>query len=454
MFLLLLLVPLVLTALMPRRWLGPWFATLVLGFTLCWLDFSRVNARAADMFGMGFLMLMLSAVLAVGGVRWAIAAISRKVPAPAADLHVVHLYYAALGGPVAAALLLAAALHVVDRLWLGALALHVGAGAVAAGWWWAIPRVWRPPAVPHHVQARTMFRITGLAAMAVAVVWSMASSQRTLDAAQQQAQGRPYCLLSSSPHGMQPVGSRLDLSGFAARAGRGSNRHARMAVGPVDQPQWRYWSYRQSAWQADALPGVLTCQPVPDFAQSLPWWAPEPTRTDAMRFWMAGVAWSVPWVHLPTTYGDMPAFQYVPAPGISPSQAGWVRVNVRPCGRGPIHPWYLAPGAGDQLRILRSAQGLEQQELVTSRRAMPHVQWVGRDAAGEVTAWMQCHAASGTCHHAFKRDGIVVDFTHPETALPAWQRLEEEYWAQLRGFAPDGLPVCSRTLATTTVPAD
>ena len=221
MFLLLLLLPLVLTALMPKRWLGPWFATLVFGLTLCWLDFSRVNARAADMFGMGFLMLMFSAVLVVGGVRWALTAIFRKAPDPVTDLHAVHLYYAALGGPFLAAVLLVATLQVADVLGAGALALHLGAVAAGVAWWWALPRVWRLPAAPRRVQVRSVFRVAGLVYMAGAVAWSLASSQSKLEAAQQAAQGQPYCLLSASPHGLQPVVSRLDLTGFAARVGRG-----------------------------------------------------------------------------------------------------------------------------------------------------------------------------------------------------------------------------------------
>ncbi|WP_138515323.1 YihY/virulence factor BrkB family protein [Rhodoferax bucti] len=453
MVLLLLLLPLVLTALIPRRWLGPWFATLLLGFALCWLDFSRVNARAGDMLGMGFLMLMLSAVLAVGAVRWALTAIFRKTPEPVADLHAVHLYYVALGGPVVAAALLVATLQVVDVWWPGALALHLGAVVAGVGWWFAIPKVWPAvwplSAVPYRVQARTVFRMAGLVAIVGAIAWSLASSYSKADAAQQAAQGQPYCLLSGSPHGMQPVLSRLDLSGFAARASRGGDRHARMVAGTVEQPVWRYWSYRQSAWQQDPLPGVLTCPLVPNRASALPWWAPAPVGGDPMRFWMAGVAWSIPRAHLPTTDCAMPAFQYLPASanGLSPSRAALARVHVRPCGRGPIHPWYLAPSPGDQVRTLHQAYGLEQQEIVTSRRAVPHVQWILRDAAGEVTAWMQCHAASGSCHHAFKREGIAVEFTHPEAALPAWQQLEDEQWAQLRSFAPDGLPACNRTTA-------
>lgn len=224
MVLLLLLVPLVLTALMPRRWLGPWFATLLLGFALCWLDFSRVNARAGDMLGMGFLMLMLSALLAVGAVRWALTAIFRRTPVPVADRHAVHLYYAALGGPVVATVLLGAALQVVDAWWPDALALHLGAVVVGVGWWFAMPKVWPPvwplSTVPYRMQARTVFRMAGLVAIVSAIAWSLASSSTKVDAAQQAAQGQPYCLLSASPHGMQPVVSRLDLSGFAARAGR------------------------------------------------------------------------------------------------------------------------------------------------------------------------------------------------------------------------------------------
>lgn len=394
MVLLLLLVPLVLTALMPRRWLGPWFATLLLGLALCWLDFSRVNARAGDMLGMGVLMLMLSAVLAVGAVRWALTAIFRKTPEPVADRHAVHLYYAALGGPVVATVLLGAALQVVDAWWPDALALHLGAVVVGVGWWFAISKVWLQAwplsTVPYRVQARTVFRMAGLVTIVSAIAWSLASSSTKVDAAQQAAQGQPYCLLSASPHGMQPVVSRLDLSGFAARAGRGGDRHARMVTGTVEQPVWRYWSYRQSAWQQDPLPGVLTCPLLPDRARALHWWA----GGDSMRFWMAGVVWNIPWAH--------------------------------------------APGQGDQVRRLSRAYGLEQEEIVTSRRAVPHVQWILRDAAGDVSAWMQCHAASGSCHHAFRREGIAVEFTHPEAALPAWRQLEDEQWAQLRGFAPAG----------------
>lgn len=449
MFLLLLLLPLVFTALMPRRWLFPWFSTLLLGFGLCWWDFSRSRGGAGDLFGLGFLMLMFLAVLAVGAVRVALARWRRKSSATDGDSHGVRLYVAGLSGLVFAAALTFGCLQLVDLVWPYALALHLGVVTAGGLVWLLTPRLWPWPPTGHRMQVHTAFRGAGVLYVVGALAWSLVSVPTKIQSAQQAAQGQPYCLQSATPRGLQAVANRLDLSGFAAWAGRGGERHARMALGSGVQTDWRYWSYRDAAWEPDSLQGVLTCQPVVDQAKALPWWAPASARGDAMRFRMAGVSWSVPWSLLPTTYGEMPSFQYLPrsAKGMSSTAMSMARVNVRLCVSGRIHPWFLAPGPGDQLRTLQQAHGLVQEEIVTVQRAIPHVQWVARDAAGRVTSWMQCHAGSSTCHHAFKRDGIVLEFMHPESALPSWQQLEQEQWAQLRGFAPEGLPACGQSAA-------
>jgi hypothetical protein len=449
MFLLILLLPLVFTALMPRRWLSPWFATLMLGFGLCWLDLGRVNGGAADMFGMAFLVMLLLAVLAVGAGRVLFARVFRKAPAPEgnadAESHGVNLYFAGLAGAVIGAVLLFATLKLADAVWPSALALHLGVVAVGVLGWFLIPRVWPWPWTDHRVQVQTVFRWAVALCCAGALAWSLVSAHTKILAAQLSAQGQPYCLQSATPRGLQPVLSRLDLTGFAAWAGRGSERHARMALGSGAQTEWRHWSYRKADWDQESSQGVLTCQPAANQAQALPWWAPAPERGDSLRFWMAGVPWSVPWARQPTTYGDMPSFQYLPpsVEGMSTSEAALSRVNVRLCSTGPIHGWYLASGPGDQVRTLHKAYGLEEQEIVTHRRSEPHIQWLQRNAAGEVTSWAQCHAAGDQCHHAFRREGVTVEFTYPRAELPDWQRLEEAQWTLLRSFAPQGLPVCA-----------
>lgn len=454
MFLLILILPLVFTALMPRRWLSPWFATLMLGFGLCWLDFSRARGGFGDLLGMGILILVLLASLAVGGGRALFAMNFRKATEPEADAnaesHGVRLYFAGLAGLVVAAVLVPIALQLADAVWPNTVALHLSVVTVGVLVWLLLPRVGLWPRTDHRVQVQTVFRWAVVLCCVAALGWSLMSAQTKIHAAQQLAQGRPYCLQASTPRGLQPVISRLDLSGFAAWAGRGSERHARMALGSGVQTEWKHWSYRKADWDQESSQGVLTCQPVANQAQALSWWAPTPARGDTMRFWMAGVPWSIPWSHQPTTYGQMPSFQYQPhaSEGLPASESVFFQVNVRPCAGGPIHVWYLAPGPGDQVRTLRQAYGLEQQEIVSSRRPMPHVQWLKRDVAGQVISWAQCHEAGDRCHHAFKRQGVIVEFTYTRAELPDWQRLEEAQWVRLGSLAPEGLPLCAAPSAT------
>jgi hypothetical protein len=198
MFLWILLLPLVFTALMPRRWLSLWFATLLLGFGLCWLDFGRVNGGAADMFGMAFLVMLLLAVMAVGAGRVLLARVFRKVPAPEANTdvppHGVNLYFAGLSGVVIAAVLLFATLKLADAVWPSALALHFSVAAAGGVVWLLIPRVWPWPPTDHRVQVQTVFRWAVALCCAGALAWSLVSAHTKILAAQLSAQGQPYCL--------------------------------------------------------------------------------------------------------------------------------------------------------------------------------------------------------------------------------------------------------------------
>ncbi len=256
---------------MPRRWLMPWFLTLLLGFVLCWVDFSRVQAGAANVFGLAIVFMFLLAVVAVGVVRVVLTKLLRKTPVPVADSHGVNLYLASLAGMVMAAVLTVVTLSLVDKVLSSALALHAGVLVAGGLWWWLTPRLWPWPRTAHRLQAQSVFRVAGVACCAAAVAWSLMAAQTKIQSARALAQGQPYCLQASTPRGLQSVVSRLDMSGFAARAGRGGERHARMALGSGAQLAWWYWSYRGGAWEHDPLQGVLNCQPVQNSAEPLPW---------------------------------------------------------------------------------------------------------------------------------------------------------------------------------------
>lgn len=138
-----------------------------------------------------------------------------------------------------------------------------------------------------------------LAVVGVAIVWPFAQIGLIAAQAQYFANGRPYCIETSGNRSLlyKPVGSLLELNGFALRApfvntgnpigsGSGShgaiqsNFHALLVVDTGSIPERRNWSYwnlhfdQLTPQQAkDNLLYEVDCQPKVDFVFELPLFA-------------------------------------------------------------------------------------------------------------------------------------------------------------------------------------
>jgi hypothetical protein len=132
-------------------------------------------------------------------------------------------------------------------------------------------------------RTKIVFAVTG-----VALVWPFAQIGLIAAQAQYYANGRPYCMDTSSGRGRyRPVRSLLELNGFSLQApfvnGGGSmgfarlTFHAVLAIDTGRAQEWRNWSYwhqhfdRLTPEQARVTALYDTaCQPQLDFILKLP----------------------------------------------------------------------------------------------------------------------------------------------------------------------------------------
>lgn len=435
-----LLLPLLLAALTPRHWVGALVATLAVGWLLVCIDFSSVYGGAADIMAMGVLGLMLSVMLAILALRY-LFFWSRK-PAPVvsdAQRRVVGGYLRTLFGAVAGVFVTFVLVRLSNAWWGTAWLTHVLVLCLA------LACLWVPISVARWATA---------VATLVCLGWSLQSGYRVVQAAEVAAGGQAYCLQAASGEGLRPVTAWMDLTGFAMQANRGAERHAQMATGSVQAPVWRYWSYRKAAFETENRGGVLTCDLRKQYTVALPWLAPasgSPTRLgqrDA-EFWLAGGHWRIPYAFLGSA-SDKPATLefYAQSKNFGPPQGDMARsgaqswgqiaqnVNVSLCTPQKIHVWYQPEDARHQVRTLQVAHGLEQQEVLIDANHVPRVQWLEKDAGGTAPrTWIACDGPDASCHHAFVRDGMRIQFMHAAADLPHWKVMQDALWQRFQSFA-------------------
>lgn len=448
-------IPVLLSVLVPRQWVGALVATLAAVWVILCIDFSRVHGGPGDMLGMALLSMLAMLVLGVLWLRHVLAWSNSPADSPGPSQRWARAYMVGLFALVCAVLLTALVVQLFNGWFQSAWLTHLVVAFAAIFWWMLPPIVWRAASM----QAEGSFHLAqvvrwvGAVAMALALAWSVQSGQRVAQVAQASAGGQAYCLLSATEQGLQPVTGLLDLSGFSMQAGRGAVRHAQMATGSVQSPVWRYWSYRKAAFESDFMGGVLTCAPQTDYAAKLPWLAADDTLRASVHgrdtvFWLAGGQWRIPsaYVGRGSTYPDRVHF-YAHGKDFGPPQEPLVRsgpqpwslieltVNVTLCAPEKIHNWYQSGNAHNQVRTLSTAYGLDQQEVVTTANQVPRIQYLEKDANGTPTTWIACDGPNAGCRHAYVRDGMRVEFMHPIADLPSWKHLQDALWQRVQSFA-------------------
>jgi hypothetical protein len=448
-------IPVLLSVLVPRQWVGALVATLAAVWVILFIDLGRVHAGPADMFGMALVVLLTMLVLGIVGLRYVFAWRTRPADLPGLSQRWARAYVVGLFALVCAVLLTALVVQLFNGWFQSAWLTHLAVAVTAIAWWVLSLIVWRGASMQAagSLHLAQVVRWVGAVAMVLALAWSMQSVQRVVQVAQASAGGQAYCLLSATEQGLQPVTGLLDLSGFAMQAGRGAMRHAQMATGSVQSPQWRYWSYREAAFESDFMGGVLTCEPQTDYAAKLAWFAADDTLRASVHgrdtaFWLAGGHWEIPYGYLGrgSAYPDRVHF-YAHGNDFAPPQAPLARsgpqtwsqiaahVDVTMCAPEKIHDWYQPGNTFNQVRTLSTAYGLDKQEVVSTANQVPRIQYVEKDAHGGPVTWLACDGPDANCTHAFVRDGMRVKFMHRFTELPQWRQLQDALWQRIQSFA-------------------
>jgi hypothetical protein len=454
LLLVLLALPLALTLIVPRAWLPPYVLAITGGCLLLWADEARQCASCGGV-GAGLGMAMFMALCVGFGVaiclRLGYAAL-RPSKAPAAagmsalSASTTWAMLAVAGAGLATALMITATSAVFDS----GLATHVAVALLAVGWFF-LSGPW--------TSAPVAVKYAGVLTIAVAFVWSLAMAPRVVEAAALAAKGEPYCIQVAGPSGLRPARGKFDLTGFMMRAGHASARHANLAVGVSRSPKWMYWSYGRGAFEPELMGGVLRCELLSAGEQTLGWVGSATAQVQGTAFWLAGGRWKIP-AEFRGEGSDRPAalqfyaegrtFEPLARPPQGAATADWDvirrQVKVSLCAPEALHAWHVVRSdVNFQLETTGIEHGLERQ-VVTSRGARdPRIQFVGRDGSGDASTWIRCDGPE--CRHAFKREGIVVEFMHPASELAAWPAVEDAAWRRIRSFAlewPRGTaPSCS-----------
>ncbi|WP_411882250.1 hypothetical protein [Polaromonas sp. YR568] len=454
--LLLLLFPVLLFALpwvIPRRWL-PACGLTVLYAAIC-LVIDETRSQCAGCGGFGAALGWALFVLACGGfffsfvARLAVLFFSKKgevAPGPTAFSSDTTTALAALGLACVAVWQTV----VITRYWFDhGLWIH-GALAVLALGWVALGRLYREERGKHGLR---IFSGAGAVTTVCALAWSLQMPAKAIAAAEEAAGGKPYCLLTSGRKGLRPVRDRLDLSGFVMQDGPVSPRHATLAIGESREPVWRYWSYRRAAFEPEFLGGVLTCELRDNAAKDLGW-VQAKVQPPESRFWLAGGQWRIPAEYRGGARDRPPAvtfhaqgkdFQPLPASTQKPAVMDLIqsRVSVTLCDLRMLHVWQAETDANHKVEPAGMEAGLEKQSVESRGSSRKELQYAGRDETGRISTWLMCHQGGGTCRHAFRREGVVVEFQHSRNQFAQWKETQDAAWKRVKSFAvtwPDAMP--------------
>jgi hypothetical protein len=447
--LLLLLLPVLLFALpwaLPRRWLPA--CGLAFFYIAVYLVIDETRAQCAGCGGVGAAMGRAFFVLACAGfffsfiVRLAVLIFSEKgktVPGPS-------VFSAGATAALAAVGLACVAVWqtvVITRYWFDDGHWVHGIVAVLAFGWVALGRFYREERGKHGLR---IFSGVGAVTTVCALAWSLQVPSKVVAAAEKAAAGEPYCLLTSGRKGLRPVRDRLDLSGFVMQDGPVSARHATLAIGESRTPAWHYWSYRKGAFEPEFLGGVLRCDLQHNAARNLNWFQAK-AQSQEERFWLASGQWHIPANYLGGArdhppvmtfhakgedFGPLPARSQKPVFDIEMMNA---QVQVTLCDLEMLHVWQAQTDANHKVEPAGMKAGLEKQSVESQGSPRKEFQYVGRDKTGRISTWLLCHEGGDICRHAFRREGMVVEFQYSRSQFAQWREMQDLAWKRFKSFA-------------------
>lgn len=459
------LAPLVVSLLIPRVWLWPYGLLVFFGTAYLW--FEDLRAQCAGCGGPGSGLGVAIFAVAVMGFVVGITVrglIAFHKPAQRPSAMQSRLATASIWLLLSAAsALLATGLAVIflNGAFDSGLLTHVGIGLLALAWFWLAPIAWRKdgqakPVWHSPLHPCSVFRWTGAATIILLLVWSVRTIPFTIDAAESVADGRPYCINTSTAEGLRPARTYWDLSGFLMQADRGSLRHAALVAGDARAPNWFYWSYRLRAFQPDFLGWAVSCEPQAGFAKLLPAVQVAQAENTGETFWLAGGQWRIPAEYrgggadrppLLTFYAKGKDFEPLAASNRKQKFVDMEMINaqvrVTLCDVEKLHVWQAQNDTNYKVESAGMEAGLEKQAVESRGSARTEFQHVGRNDAGRISTWLLCHQGGTICRHAFRREGVVVELQHPLSQFPQWKEVQDAAWTRIKSFAvvwPDGQP--------------
>jgi hypothetical protein len=446
--LLLLFFPVLLFALpwvIPRRWLPA--CVLTVFYAAVYLVIDETRAQCAGCGDVGSALGWAFFVLACVGFSFSFIArvaaliLSKKgeaAPGPSAFSSGATTVLAAVGLACGAVWQTV----VITRYWLDdGLWIH-GVVVVLALGWVALGRLYREERGKHGLR---IFSSAGAVTVACALAWSLQVPPKVIAAAEEATAGEPYCLLVSGRKGLRPVRDRFDLTGFVMQDGPVSQRHGTLATGDAREPAWRYWSYRKEAFEPEFFGGVLSCEPKHNAAKDLGWVQANAEPLDS-RFWLARGQWHIPAIYrggardrppVLTFHAHGKDFKPLPESPRKPAVMDLIQtaVSVTLCDLEMLHVWQAQTDVNHKVEPAGMEAGLEKQSVESRGSSRKEFQYVGRDKTGRISTWLLCHQGGDICRHAFRREGVVVEFQHPRSQFQRWDETQDAAWKRVKSFA-------------------
>lgn len=447
--------PLVISMIFPRVWLLPYGILVLFGIAYILFEQSRQCAgcgSAGSAIGLAIIVFAITGFILGMAIRGVIA-LYKPVPRQSdwSSRFASLVTWALISAAVAMA---ATGLSVIllNKMFDSGWGTHLGISLLALAWFFWIPAIWRKGGGTESawyslLHPGGVVRWSGAIAMLFLLAWSVLTIPAVGDAAELAAAGRPYCLTTSTEKGLRPAQTLWDLSGFSMQADRGSLRHAALVAGDVRAPDWFYWSYRHGAFDPESLGWPVTCELQPGFAKNLPAMPPVQAVDSGASFWLARGQW-----HIPAGYrgdaGGRPPVMIFHAKGEDfgplPMRTGkpvydiemmHSEVRVTLCDLEMLHVWQAQNDINHKVEPAGMEAGLEKQSVEPRRWPGKEFQYIGRDKTGRISTWLLCHEGGDICRHAFRREGMVVEFQYSRSHFAQWREMQDLAWKRFKSFA-------------------
>lgn len=329
---------------------------------------------------------------------------------------------------------------------------HVGVGFLALAWFLIVPIFWQIGGrtklqLSCQDPACIAFRWGGVITMVLLLVWSVKNITLVTNAAESAALGQPYCISVSAAQGLRPARSYWDLSGFFMQVRGRSIRHAVLTFGKAQDPKWAYWSYRRGEFQTDFLGWPVSCHRKSGFAKALPSsHEAESTSTDT-TFWLGRGQWRLPAEYQGSGSERPPVLSFYalgrhfePFPdalkkNTSDSDLINARIGVTLCNLETLHVWHARGDGNYIVKSVGTYLGLQKQSVELRGTSSKEFQYLTYDGVGKATTWLLCHQGGDVCRHAFRREGVVVEFQHSLNEFAQWKQMQDALWTRIKSFA-------------------